>query len=87
MNRRRRTTPIILKTLGVGRFDHRAKWPPKVRNVSRLGSHTNQITSRQDSAVLIQVAETACVHAREGTSLTATPACAATAARVDAPGR
>ena len=29
-----------LKALLVHRFDHRAKWPAKVRNVSRLGSQT-----------------------------------------------
>jgi hypothetical protein len=34
----RRFTPIILKILGVDRFDHSASWPTKVRNVSRLGS-------------------------------------------------
>jgi len=38
MDGRRRTTPIILKTLDVDRFDHSASWPAKVRNVSRLGS-------------------------------------------------
>ena len=30
--------PIILKTIGVHGFDHRANWAAKVRNVSRLGS-------------------------------------------------
>jgi hypothetical protein len=40
MDGRRRTTPIILKTLDVDRFDHSASWPAKVRNVSRLGSQT-----------------------------------------------
>jgi hypothetical protein len=30
--------PIILKTLGVAKFDHSAIWAAKVRNVSRLGS-------------------------------------------------
>ena len=38
MDGRRRTTPIILKTLDVDGFDHSANWPAKVRNVSRLGS-------------------------------------------------
>ncbi len=38
MDGRRRSTSIILKTLGVDRFDHGASWPAKVRNVSRLGS-------------------------------------------------
>jgi hypothetical protein len=37
MDGRRRTTPIILKTLDVDEFDHSASWPSKVRNVSRLG--------------------------------------------------
>jgi len=40
MDGRRRTTPIILKTLDIDEFDHSASWPSKVRNVSRLGSHT-----------------------------------------------
>jgi hypothetical protein len=30
---------IALKTIPVHRFDHRAIWAAKVRNVSRLGSH------------------------------------------------
>ena len=38
MDGRQRSTPIILKALGVDRFDHSASWPAKVRNVSRLGS-------------------------------------------------
>ena len=37
-DRRWRTTPTILKTLGVDGFDHSASWPAKVRNVPRLGS-------------------------------------------------
>jgi len=32
------STPIILKTLSVARFDHSANWPAKVRNVSKVGS-------------------------------------------------
>ena len=32
------STPIMLKTLGVDGFHHRANWPAKVRNVSNLGS-------------------------------------------------
>jgi hypothetical protein len=47
MDGRRRTTPIILKTLDVDRFDHSASWPSKVRNVSRLGS---QIFSLRNSS-------------------------------------
>jgi len=39
------STPIILKTLGVDRFDLSPSWPPKVRNVSRLGSHSGFRTS------------------------------------------
>ena len=31
---------IILKRMPVHGFDHRANWPAKVRNVSRLGSHS-----------------------------------------------
>ena len=34
----RRTTPIILKTLGVDGFDHSSSCPAKVRNVSRRGA-------------------------------------------------
>lgn len=37
MDKRRRPTPIILKTLRVDTFDHSASWPAKVRNLSRLG--------------------------------------------------
>ena len=37
VDKRRRTTPIILKALGVDGLDHSAGWPAKVRNVSRLG--------------------------------------------------
>ena len=38
-----RSTPIILKTLGVDWFDQSANWPAKVRNVSRLGSQTKSL--------------------------------------------
>jgi hypothetical protein len=31
---------IALKTIPVHRFDHRANWAAKVRNVSRLGSQS-----------------------------------------------
>jgi hypothetical protein len=30
---------IRVRTLSLDRFDHRANWPAKVRNASRLGSH------------------------------------------------
>ena len=43
MDGRRRTTPIILKTLDVDRFDHSASWPSKVRNVSRLGRQISKL--------------------------------------------
>ena len=43
MDGRRRTTQIILKTVDVDRFYHSASCPPKVRNVSRLGSHSLQL--------------------------------------------
>jgi len=45
MDGRRRTTPIILKTLDVDTFDHSASWPSKVRNVSRLGSQISKFQS------------------------------------------
>src|SRR2546425_12181603 len=38
MDKRRRSPRISLKALLVERFDQRASWPAKVRNVSRLGS-------------------------------------------------
>ena len=38
MDKPRRLPPILLKALFVRGFDHSARWPKKVRNVSRLGS-------------------------------------------------
>jgi hypothetical protein len=40
------STPIILKTLGVARFDQSANWTAKVRNVSRLGSQFKVLYSQ-----------------------------------------
>ncbi len=49
-----RVAPISLKTMRAYRFDHRANWVAKVRNVSRLGSQTQ----RRDLILRIPLAAT-----------------------------
>jgi len=38
LDKRRGCARFSLKTMDVRGFDHRAIWPAKIRNVSRLGS-------------------------------------------------
>lgn len=44
---------VTLKTMPVHGFDHRANWPAKVRNASRLGSQPFASTIYKSSAVFL----------------------------------